>query len=101
MQDVGVLVLVLHHDQVVQCGGEDQAKAVDDVQSFEADCVFDPWLPCHLGIQFEEHLDPDGGDHEEGGGDDLRGYANIGQVLVPLAQRGVGQVGFILGQVRL
>ena len=97
---VGLPGLVLHENQS-KGGWENQAEAVDNVQSFKADCVFYPWLSRQLGIESEENLDADGGDHEEDCSDDCVGDANVGENLVPVAERDIGQIGFILCKVWL
>ena len=75
--------------------GEDQAKAVNNVQSFEADGVFDSWLAWLFGFHLHKELDTKSRNRQEGGGDDLRDNSKRGDskmrgILVPVGKRCIG-----------
>ena len=73
----------------MECGREDEAQAVDDVQPFEADGVFYPWLSWLFGLKSEEDFYAYGSHHQEESCDDLCCDGNVGKVLVPIAELGV------------
>jgi hypothetical protein len=70
----------------MHCGSENESQAVDDVQPFEADGIFYPWLSWLFCLQFEEDLDAYGSDHQEYGRDELCSNTKMRKVLVPLAE---------------
>ena len=87
--------MVLHQDHV-QYSFKYQADAVQNVNPLETNSIFDFWFSLCGGLALEEDSDIGRSNDKKCRNDYLTYNRKTGEILVPILQRSVHQIGFIL-----